>query len=369
MPTLAVVRTPTLTRPLGQPWLQKRNALLAFTTWPDAQFPRPWVTSFRQLSGTTFQVGHDRNDANPGSPPLSSDSDLAKSWTIVDRLLPRERFGSSIFNTPLLLLLRLFYQATPFRCSTKSSLQSSTQSNTLQVLTGNAANQLSTPSITLSEASDVALSVNTRSWRENLLDSHYPIVHTCTLRSLTWIKSLSAPLSHEYIQFVLEDVDANQAHRLIVERDTYGDFVSIRSKLGAGITKRGVGQKTCVVGVSKPDEQHDLPLPLLSLSWTHLSARDRPSALELADIVAEVTQRHPKYNLGRAHCWWFCEAVFENMAAYRQSSGAPVLKHWPWAAYRYSYMVVGKNVLKRAALVHQAVRFSAEMDRDEQMIW
>lgn len=356
-----------MSRLLGQPWMRKHSALLARTNCSGDPFSRPQPRSIHQLNDAALHAGQNCDAANLGPPPLSESSNVARARTVVDRILPRERFGSSIFNTPLLLLLRLFYQARPFRPNILPTSSKSSWSDTFEIsciIAGfKPAKQPSTRSDASPADTDTTFKASTESWRQYLLNSEYPIAPTSRLWSLTWIKSLSAPLSHEYIQFVLEDVDANRRHRLIVERDTYGDYVLICSRTASDSSKMDVPSGP------KADEQHDLPLPLLSLSWAHLAAQDRPTALELADVVAKVTQRSPRYNLSRTHCWWFCEAVFDGMVTHNQSPGSAVLKHWRWAAYRYSYIVVGKNVLRRVALIRHAQDFSAEMDRGQTMVW
>jgi hypothetical protein len=77
----------------------------------------------------------------------------------------------------------------------------------------------------------------------------------------------------------------------------------------------------------------------------------------------------------REHCWWYSEAVFEAMLRFHESldnvesSGVqPVVKHWPWAAYRYSYIVVGKRLCKRDVLMHAAKEFR-DMNARGRMMW
>ncbi|KAK5169374.1 uncharacterized protein LTR77_005349 [Saxophila tyrrhenica] len=328
------------------------------------------------LQTTSLDIKSEHYGHTAGTTTSSPIVRLEDKARIIDRIIPRERFGSSIFSTPVLLLLRLFYDAAPFRYI---DVWHTHQANRPRDISQSS---LARVKISLEEASKTnggvpetangGLRVSTQSWATCLLCGLYPIGSEYRLRSLTWTKSLSAPLSHEFLQFVLEDADAGHAIRLIAERDTYGDWVSIRSssildsagRRISGARSRGV----------ETDEQHDLPLPLLSLSWCHLPAASRPTAGNFASIMGHVTRRWPKYNLSRHHCWFFCEAVFEQMIMDCVSSDdatdrQPRLTTWPGAAYRYSYVVMGRKVLKRAALVYQAQKFSSEMDQDGVLVW
>lgn len=46
-----------------------------------------------------------------------------------------------------------------------------------------------------------------------------------------------------------------------------------------------------------------------------------------------------------------------------------LLKQWPWASYRYSYIVVGKKIFKRDVLLREAGKFREAMDQDGQLHW
>ncbi len=196
---------------------------------------------------------------------------------VLDLLLPRSRFGSSIFNTPLLLLFRLFYQARSFELPSDRAEAFSYEIH-------------ARPSASLSEArSDVfewrhhhhhaqslhrAVNLSSKitpsEWLASMSDDQASPYSSTTLRSLTWVKSLSAPLSHEFIQMILECETSGRRYRIIAERDTYGDSVHCLASTRHGSMTSGL-TRADVALLNESDEQHKLPLPLLSLSWSPLA--------------------------------------------------------------------------------------------------
>ena len=187
---------------------------------------------------------------------------------------------------------------------------------------------------------------------------------------MTWVKSLSAPLSHEYLQFVIGCSSTKKRHRLIAERDTDGDWVYLIASSG----DREIIQH-------RPyDYQHDLPLPLLSVHWSYMPSSERPRIADLAAVLAHTSQLSPGYNVMKEHCWWYAEMVFEQMCAShlnglpraapgRPEHAQPDLMHWPSASYRYSYIVLDERWLKRNILVEQAKWFRNEMDKGGILRW
>jgi hypothetical protein len=224
---------------------------------------------------------------------------------------------------------------------------------------------------------DLASKTSTDAWHSLLQSKQYPVKPTATLQSMTWVKSLSAPLSHEYLQFVIDCNDSGKRYRLIAERDTDGDWAYFIAS--SGICESSV-MSNKISRLRLYDYQHDLPLPLLSVSWSRLPAQKRPTIAQLATVLAQTSQLCPEYNVMREHCWWYAEAVFEQMFASSSNKlppaapgpsehAQPDLKHWPAGAYRYSYILLGKRMLRRNVLIEQAKVFREEMDRDGQLRW
>ena len=327
------------------------------------------------------------NLGDAGSSATYSQRNAARASSLVDKAFPRCRFGRSVFTTPLLLLFRLFYQATSFDNYHLPPPAVSAPRVTIWKLCRKAFSVLSARHSADRSRSlvkpkmggvvDLASKTSTDVWHLLLQSKHYAVRPTSTLRSMTWVKSLSAPLSHEYLQWVIECNESGKHYRLIAERDTDGDWAYCIASCGncdISATSNKVTQ------LRSYDYQHDLPLPLVSLSWARIPPQRRPTVAQLATILAQTSQLCPEYNVMREHCWWYAEAVFEQM--FKTSANKlvctvpessehvrPDLKHWPSGAYRYSYILLGKRVLRRDVLVQQAKSFQEEMDRDGQLRW
>jgi hypothetical protein len=314
---------------------------------------------------------------------------VTKARSLIDNALPRSRFGSSIFTTPLLLFFRLFYQATRFDndyvLSPLSASHATIRGLYLKVSPALSRSKSGGPAESLVNfetdgVSDMTSKTSTDIWHSLLQSEDYPIQPNSTLQSMTWVKSLSAPLSHEYLQFVIVCSESGKRYRLVTERDTDGDWAYFiassedyePSQLSGKITQ-----------LRQYDYQHDLPLPLLSVSWSRLPHWQRPTAAQLAIVLEQTSKQNPRYNVMREHCWWYAEAVFERIfgsssnklpsVGQRESArteyGQPCLQHWPAGAYRYSYIVLGKRVLRREFLIEQAKVFRKEMDQDGHLRW
>ena len=153
------------------------------------------------------------------------------------------------------------------------------------------------------------------------------------LVSLTWTKALGSPLSHESIQFVVEDTQTGIRSRLVTDRHVDGgDSVVV-----------GFDWTSCC----EPSQHHALPLPLLSLTF-----EDAPNIAEFAKVLVDITNRKPEYSLLREMCWWYAEAIFE----VTHSKYGGKIKTWDFAHLRYSF-VVRTNVIKREKLVRHAEEF------------
>ena len=233
------------------------------------------------------------NPTDAGSSGRYDHLGTTRARSLIDSILPRSRFGSSVFTTPLLLFFRLFYQATPFdNGNVPSSLSASYATMRRLYFEASSAWTRSKPSgpaesfvnFGADSVSDITAKTSTNGWH-SLLQSHdYPIQPTSTLHSMTWVKSLSAPLSHEYLQVVIECGESGKRYRLITERDTDGDsayFIASSEECGPSQPSKKVTQ------LRQYDYQHDLPLPLISVSWSQLPYWNRPTAAHLATILEQ----------------------------------------------------------------------------------
>lgn len=387
--------------------------------------------------------------------------------------LPRHRFGTSLFSTPILLLLRLFYQAASFHLAgtqhaspdddaprhsengeecrtTDAGLPTRTASPVTRLSVSpspvvTTASSLSPPPVpaaastaslpSLSETSlpqpgDASSTTpihplfttysrsSTTSFYRFLLDSPSTTSSPASyhLTSVTWVKALASPLSHEYIQFILLDPSSGSRYRLITDRQEDGDWVHIVG--GPGWDASAIysspfpppqppstslpnlnHQPSSVSDVKDGTENasydayghHTLPLPLLSLTFPQDASGPPTTLLDFAAMLAQITAREPRYRLIREHCWWYAEAVFDAAARilghrhhhHHQNSPPPTtsptlihtstpaptsaaatgsqLKEWDYAGYRYSFIVRLNTwkLFRREVLVKCAREFRA----------
>lgn len=331
------------------------------------------VSRYHRACIATTASNH--NETAPATPRKQQSGVSARK--LIDEILPRSKFGRSIFTTPLLLILRLFYQATSFEYS-QDPPQRYTARNSIWKLYRKASTALTpdhaiegTLGVGDNDVANYAPKIPTNAWPLLLQTVSCPVSPTSTVRSMTWVKSLSAPLSHEYLQFVVECSESGKCFRMIAERDTDGDWAYLIASSTPNET---------IMQLRPYDYQHDLPLPLLSVSWSHLSPSEWPTMSYLASVIAQTSQLYPEYNVMREHCWWYAELVFEQMyASTPNASSDPItkptnpgqsyLRHWPSALYRYSYIVLDSRWLKRSILVDRAKAFKEAMDEDGQLRW
>lgn len=262
-------------------------------------------------------------------------------------LVPRSKFGSSLYNVPLLLVLRLFYQASPFEAAVQQVSHGRKDRDVAQFTSRDVATNalpilafrhgLYPPSHLILE--DGVLSsfnsyevLSTTAWlakitaSPRLYDGHH-------LSSLTWTKALGSPLSHEFIQFVIEDTRTGHRSRHLTHRHVDGgDSVLFGFDWTSG---------------TEPTRHHALPLPLLSLTFDK-----KPNVADFARLLVDITERKPGYNLLREMCWWYAEAVIED--AHAKYGGR--LMEWDFSHLRYSF-VVRTNLIKREKLVRHAKEF------------
>jgi hypothetical protein len=172
---------------------------------------------------------------------------------------------------------------------------------------------------------------STQSWHETIV-SQPSIFANLQIRSITWIKALASPFSHEFIQFVVEDSVTHARTRIAAGREENGDWVLVGWNWASG---------------DVPSDHYQLPLPLLTLDFPNTSSR--PSLSQLSEVLSQTTTAKPAYKMRREMCWWYAERVFEIM---HERFGGKV-EEWKWARYRYSFIVrtdwIRRKVLTKCA--------------------
>lgn len=139
--------------------------------------------------------------------------------------------------------------------------------------------------------------LSTKKWASLLVAS--PETYAgCELVSLTWAKALESNLSHEFVQFIVEDKRHGVRTRVFSDRQKKGETDNVI-----------VGWDWS--GENNPSEQNDMPLPLKSLVFNN---NNRPSVVALAQVLATVTARASDYSFSRI-CFWYARSVFETAKA------------------------------------------------------
>lgn len=255
--------------------------------------------------------------------------------------LPFDDFSSSLYSVPMLLLFRLFYPASPY--SIKCALQELESGLTHSSMQGlrQPENRLGSR-IPASDFLRTYKKLDVCAFSEAL--STYPdLANTYRMSTLTWVKALASPLSHEFLQIIIEHINTGQRHRLVAERTDVGDTVMVGWDWSSH---------------EYASHHHILPLPLLSLSFESGAG---PSLSQLSTILTDVSKVQ-SYNLFREMCWWYAEKVFSRIA---QGTPGISIKQWPYASLRYSF-VVQNEWIKRQILVREAQKFRA-MTRNQML--
>lgn len=262
--------------------------------------------------------------------------------------IPRHTFASSRFNTVMLLILRLFYQASSFERGEKRSWGVSSinhapvKQNMRQTGPESAIKSFRQIHQPPPEFFSAYERISTIEWRDKAL-SHSEQFSMYKVVSMTWVKALASPFSHEFIQFIVEHPGTRGRTRIAVGREETGDWVICGWNWGSG---------------DPPSHHYTLPLPLLSLTF-HES--DRPDIGSISHLLAAVTEKKPQYNLIREMCWWYAETIFEEMNSRYGGS----VKEWEWSKYRYSF-IVKTGILKRKVLTDHAEAFRHQIANEMQ---
>lgn len=277
----------------------------------------------------------------PVTTACACNNSSARTYLLPCSLVPRHTFASSRFNVVILLFLRLFYQASTFEAKTSISDQIVQQEIYAPALeTGRNPESAQSPcnhDIRNHLFAEYA-KVLTGDWF-NMMMSQWESCQKFKIVSLTWVKALASPFSHEFIQVIVQDPESAERTRIVVSREDTGDWVICGWNWQSG---------------EPPSHHYTLPLPLLSLVFPDETTR--PTIFMLGQILAAVTKRSPGYNLAREMCWWYSEQVFEEFHA---KYGGQI-KEWQWSKYRYSF-VVKTNVIQRKELTKHAEAFKKQI--------
>ncbi|KAJ9664547.1 hypothetical protein H2198_000198 [Neophaeococcomyces mojaviensis] len=292
--------------------------------------------SFSQITeaATNHETGLEKEEtsdvsigSNPFPPPVRSSS--------MSTILPLNQFSTSIYSVPVLLFLRLFYQATPFAISTPENIgRVITSDHGVSCVVIATVPSLAKPP---SESFfDTFKQYNTRDFIARL-KSDVDFFSRVQIKSITWVKALASPLSHEYLQFLVQDPSTGKLHRLVVDRSDAGDLVTVGWDWKSG---------------KYASHHHVLPLPLLTLFFEGKHQIEAPSLLQFAEILNETSQTQ-RYRLWREMCWWYAEMVFCQTA---KKFPAFTIKQWHFAQLRYSFIVIS-DWLQRPLLSKAAHEF------------
>jgi hypothetical protein len=260
------------------------------------------------------------------------------------QVFPRHRFGSSRFNTVFLLLFRLFYHASSFEVARTGyprlllPLLQAPAALELEEASNGQSPRLSTAGQGLPGIFKTFKRFSTREWLNTVLETPDQFKHF-KVTSITWIKALASPFSHEFIQFIVEDSTTGQRTRIAAGREENGDWVLVGWDWASGQT---------------PSAHYELPLPLLSVTFDDPSTR--PDMTSMAQLLSGLTEKYPAYKFRREMCWWYAEKVLEVM--HEQFGGK--VKEWEWARYRYSF-IVKTSFIRRKLLTKHAESFKTQL--------
>ncbi|KIX07091.1 uncharacterized protein Z518_05068 [Rhinocladiella mackenziei CBS 650.93] len=259
-------------------------------------------------------------------------------------VLPRHRFGSSRFNTLILLFLRLFYHASSFELTQAAADDGLHGPSPLKEPAIRPIDANRNDAARNSTSSDLPIlltsykKLSTHDWLAALLGhpNHFQHWKVC---SITWVKALASPFSHEFIQFIVEDFASGQRTRIAAGREENGDWVLVGWNWASGDT---------------PSDHYNLPLPLLTVTFDDPATR--PDMLSLSQVLAATTRRQPDYKFSREMCWWYAESVLDEMHA----KYGGTIKEWQWSRYRYSF-IVKTSFIRRKVLTKHAEAFRKQL--------
>lgn len=313
---------------------------MAYLTHPLLAVRRPrnlkrqkWVTGASYTGG-----GGIRQHCSCGKPhPPTRHFDLCL-------LFPRHRFGSSRFNTVFLLLFRLFYHASSFEVAQTgypkrlSLLVPALLEPANEEKVSNQRQLISTNGDDLPSIFKTFKRFSTREWLDTVLENPDKFKNL-KVTSITWVKALASPFSHEFTQFIVEDSVSGKRTRIAAGREENGDWVLVGWNWASGNT---------------PSDHYNLPLPLLSVTFD--DPKQRPELRSLSHVLSSTTEKKPAYKFRREMCWWYAETVLEIM--HEQFGGK--VKEWEWSRYRYSF-IVKTSFIRRKVLTKHAELFKKQL--------
>ena len=147
-----------------------------------------------------------------------------------------------------------------------------------------------------------------------LLQDNKELYANCDVVTFTRVKNLDSDWKHEYVQFIVEDRDSGERTRVYAERANEKDldYVTI-----------GRDEKTF-------NAYPDLPLPISSLTFGGkgggITERRKPSVIEIAKVLSDVSDKGGAYNLKGNNCFWFAFTSF----AVVQACFTGDAKVWQW---------------------------------------
>jgi hypothetical protein len=279
----------------------------------------------------------------------------------VCKVLPMQSFASGYFMAPTVIMLRTLLPAWPYtldcvharprrvkRRSTNEVVvheQDTTLNDSTKIIKGaqpippKVGNLLKHLPERLSTAEFLKVSSSDRY-------SH------CRVLSMTWVKALASHMSHEFVQFVVEDSRTGHRQRLLSDRQETSDWIIVPDPRMSTSSKIPWQQMTPY------KRRHALPLPLVSLTFDN--ADTRPTLQQIAQLFASVTESCPQYSAAREMCWWYCEVAIERA---EETFPDTTVKEWKWAKWRYSFILCN-NWIRRRSLEKDAEEFETSCARE-----
>ena len=293
-------------------------------------------------------INHGRGIKTPVSAETGRPScSCHRSLLPLCRVIPTQSFGDSYFTAPCIVLLRLMFSASPFQLNCRHSKcgRRSAQLGDFSVGARFSTSVLKPRRLAreqrdLSLLSHLGRKLSTVDFLREVRSSVNQY-SKYRVTSVSWVKALGSYMSHEFVQFVIEDAGTGHRRRLITDRQETGDWVIIPE------SDVQSASGTLWPKLSPYKDRHHLPLPLVSRRLKHCSSR--PGLLDIAQLLVKITNHAPSYNPIREHCWWYAEVVFETLHTQYPSG---TLKEWPWAKYRYAFVLCNSWIRRRTLAAH-----------------
>ena len=283
------------------------------------------------------------------------------------RIVPRQSFGDSVLPTPLIILLRLIMPAASLLQSCRNAQKNLVAVRDHDERAASTGARLSSSYLRprrLRRETEMRLaSKNTNTSIFDHLEHRMSVAAFLAsashgigrdrdrwrMVSITWVKALATHMSHEFVQFVVEDTRTGTRQRLLADRQETGDWVSLTPhgplEMSDMFANMGSGMRN-VTETSQATpyrDRHTLPLPLVSVVFD--PREDGPTLGDFASLLASVSRRSKEYNPLREHCWWFSESVLNEVRKKWRHQAR--LKEWCYARYRYSFVICNRWIRRR----------------------